>query len=44
MGCYGPSIISVTVTKGGHLRGGGLYRTSRTMGRGVTELYKRFNT
>ena len=34
--CYGPSIISVTVTKGGHLRGGGLYKTSKTMGRGVS--------
>ena len=30
--CYGPSVISVTVTKGGHLRGGGLYKTSGTMG------------
>ena len=35
--CYGPSVISVTVTKGGHPRGSGLYRTSRTMGRGVAE-------
>ena len=34
--CYGPSVISVTVTKGGHLRGGGLYGTSKTMGRGVS--------
>ena len=38
--CYGPSVISVTVTKGGYLRGGGLYKTSKTMGRGVAELYK----
>ena len=30
--CYGPSVISVTVTKGGHPRGSGLYRTSKTMG------------
>ena len=30
--CYGPSIISVIVTKRGHLRGGGLYRTSKTIG------------
>ena len=41
--CYGPSVISVTVTKGGHLRGGGLYKTSGTMGRGVTELRKKFS-
>ena len=34
--CYGPSVISVTVTKGGHLRGGGLYRTSKTIRRGVS--------
>ena len=26
------------VTTGGHLRGGGLYRTSGTIGRGVAEL------
>ena len=42
--CYGPSVISVMVTKGGHLRGGRLYRTSKTMRRGVTELYKKFST
>ena len=41
---YGPSIISVTVTKGGHPRGGGLYKTSRTIGRGVTESCKKFST
>ena len=35
---YGLSVISVTVTKGGHPRGGGLYKTSKTMGRGVAEL------
>ena len=35
--CYGPSVISVTVTKGGHPKGGGLYGTSGTMGRGVAE-------
>ena len=34
--CYGPSVISIMVTKGGHLRGGKLYRTSKTMGRGVS--------
>ena len=38
--CYGPNIISVTVTKGGHLSGGGLYRTSKTMGRGVAKSRK----
>ena len=42
--CYGPSVISVTVTKRGHLRGSGLYKTSGTMGRGVAELYSRFST
>ena len=42
--CYGPSVISVTVTKGGHLRGGRLYGTSETMRRGVTKLYKKFST
>ena len=36
--CYGPSVISVMVTKGGHPRGSGLYRTSETIGRGVAEL------
>ena len=36
--CYGPSIISVTVTKGGYLRGGGLYKTSGTMGWGVSQV------
>ena len=35
--CYGPSVISVTVTKGEHPRGSGLYRTSGTIGRGVAE-------
>ena len=38
LACYGPSVISVTVTKGGHPRGGGLYGTSRTMGRGVSRV------
>ena len=37
--CYGPSVISVTVTTGGHPRGGGLYGTSGTMGRGVAESH-----
>ena len=36
--CYGPSVISVTVTKGGHPRDSRLYGTSGTMGRGVAEL------
>ena len=36
--CYGPSVISVTVTKGGYLRGSGLYRISGTIGQGVAEL------
>ena len=36
LSCYGPSVISVTVTKGGHLRGNRLYRTSKTIGRGVS--------
>ena len=36
--CYGPSVISVTVTKGGHPSGGRLYGTSKTMGRGVAKL------
>ena len=34
--CYGPSVISVTVTKGGHPRGSGLHRTSKTIGQGVS--------
>ena len=36
--CYGPSVISVTVTKGGHPRGGGLHGTSGTIGRGVSQV------
>ena len=36
LNCYGPSIISVTVTKGGHPKGSGLYKTSGTIGRGVS--------
>ena len=36
--CYGPSVISVTVTKGGHPRGSRLYGTSGTMGRGVSRV------
>ena len=38
--CYGPSIISVTVTKGGHPSSSRLYGTSKTIGRGVAELRK----
>ena len=34
--CYGPSVISVIVTKRGHPRGGGLYGTSKTIRRGVS--------
>ena len=36
--CYGPSVISVTVTKGGHPRGDGLYGTSGTIRRGVSRV------
>ena len=42
--CYRPSVISVTVTKGGHPSGGGLYGTSGTIGRGVAESYRKFST
>ena len=35
---YRPSVISVTVTKGGHPRGNRLYGTSGTMGRGVSRV------
>ena len=38
MFCYGPGVISVTVTKGEHPGGGGLYGTSGTMGRGVSRV------
>ena len=41
--CYGPSVISVTVTKGGHPRSSRLYKTSGTIGRGVTKSHKKFN-
>ena len=44
MFCYGPSVISVKVTKGGHPRGGGLYGTSGTMGRGVAESRGQLST
>ena len=37
--CYGHSVISVTVTKGGYPRGSGLYRTSGTIGQGVAESH-----
>ena len=36
--CYEPSVISVTVTTGGHPSGSGLYGTSGTMGRGVSRV------
>ena len=42
--CYGPSVISATVTTGGHPSSSGLYETSETIGRGVTESRKKFNT
>ena len=35
---YGLSIISVTVTKGGHPKGSELYETSKTIGRGVSRV------
>ena len=35
--CYGPSVISIIVTKGGHLRGSRLYKTSETIGQRVAE-------
>ena len=35
---YGPNIIGVTVTKGGHLSSSRLYRTSGTIGRGVSRV------
>ena len=41
---YGLSVISVMVTKGGHLRGSRLYGTSKTIGRGVTESCGKFST
>ena len=42
--CYGPSVISVTATKGGHPRGGGLYKASKTMGQGVAESRSQLST
>ena len=42
--CYGPSIIRVTVTKGGYLRGSRLYGTSKTIGRGVAKLRSYIHT
>ena len=41
--CYRPSVISVTVTQGGHLRGSGLYKTSKTIGRGVAKSRRKFS-
>ena len=35
---YGPSVISVMVTKGGHPRGSRLYKTSKTIRRGVSQV------
>ena len=37
---YGPNIISIIVTKGGYPSSSGLYKTSGTIGQGVTESYK----
>ena len=42
--CYRPSVIGATVTKEGHPSGGRLYKTSKTMGRGVAKSRKKFNT
>ena len=36
--CYGPSVISITVTTGGHPRGDKLYKTSKTIRRGVSRV------
>ena len=36
--------MSVTVTKGGYLRGSRLYKTSRTIKQGVAESCKKFST
>ena len=36
-------VISITVTKGGHLKGSRLYKISKTIGRGVAELRSQFN-
>ena len=36
--CYRLSVISVTVIKERHLRGSKLYKTSKTIKRGVAEL------
>ena len=40
---YGLSNISVTVTKGGHLRGSRHYKTSKTIGWGLAKLRKQFS-
>ena len=42
--CYGPSIISITVTTGGHPRGSGLYGTSGTIRQGVAESRSQLST
>ena len=41
---YRPSVISVTVTKGGHPSGGRLYGTSKTIRRGVAKSRGKFST
>ena len=43
LSCYKPSVISVTVTKGGYLRGSRLYKISKTIRRGVAELRRKFS-
>ena len=40
---YEPNVNSIIVTKGGHLRGNGLYRISKAIGRGVANLYKQLS-
>ena len=35
---YRPSVISIIVTKGGYLEGSRLYKTSKTIGRGVSQI------
>ena len=41
--CYRPSVISVTVTKGGYLRGNRLYKISKTIGQEVTKSRRKFS-
>ena len=41
--CYGPSVINITVTTKGHLRGGRLYKTSGTIGQGVAKSHSQLS-